>query len=96
MLNRVRVTKLLAGFPTFTTSGARPFMGHHSYRTFIRAVVELRDDLKLVSTPDGGVAVAACSPPPAPAAAPSRSRRGEADDDATSTFLGPGPAPAKG
>jgi uncharacterized LabA/DUF88 family protein len=62
VLNRARVTKLLSGFPTFTTSGARPFMGLHTYRNFVRAVVELRDDLKLVATPDGGVAVATRGP----------------------------------
>jgi uncharacterized LabA/DUF88 family protein len=57
MLNRARVTKLLSGFPTFTTSGARPFMGCATYRNFIRALVDLRGDLRLVPTPDGGVAV---------------------------------------
>jgi hypothetical protein len=57
MLNRARVTKLLTGFPTFTTSGARPFMGCGTYRNFVRTLVEQRDDLKLVPTPDGGVAI---------------------------------------
>ncbi len=91
MLNRARVTKLLSGFPTFTTSGARPFMGHTTYRNFIRALVELRSDLRLMPTPDGGVAVvygvgageapaqaAAAEPdPPSRQAEPSEGKRAE-------------------
>lgn len=57
MLNRARVTKLLQGFPTFTTSGARPFMGQTTYRAFVKAMVDTRTDLRLMPTPDGGVAV---------------------------------------
>lgn len=57
MLNRSRIARLLAGFPTFTAGGARPWMGCGNYRQFIRALADRRDDLKLVSTSDGGVAV---------------------------------------
>jgi hypothetical protein len=96
MLNRARVTKLLSGFPTFTTSGARPFMGCATCRNFIRALVELRDDLRLVSTPDGGVAVAY-------GASEERKRRDRRPDkrqgksgDGSSPLLPPGAAIAEG
>ncbi|MGD2134353.1 MAG: NYN domain-containing protein [Maricaulaceae bacterium] len=57
ILNRARIIKSLSGFPTFTSSGARPFMGCSTYRNFIRTIAERRGDLRLAPTPDGGVAV---------------------------------------
>jgi uncharacterized LabA/DUF88 family protein len=101
MLNRARVTKLLAGFPTFTTSGARPFMGCATYRSFIRALVDLRDDLKFVSTPDGGVAISYIADvAERDRLRRERDRRAEAregkSDDSSSPLLPPGAAIAEG
>jgi hypothetical protein len=97
MLNRARVTKLLAGFPTFTTSGARPFMGCTTCRNFIRTLVELRDDLRLVATPDGGVAVAYSFGDGADRKRDRRSDKREGKSgDGSSPLLPPGAAIAEG
>jgi hypothetical protein len=109
MLNRARVTKLLQGFPTFTTSGARPFMGQTTYRAFVKALVDQRTDLRLVPTPDGGVAVVYGAAQEADAGTPpgaqsskhrDRVRREDKDDprgsDDPSAVLPPGAAIAKG
>jgi len=91
VLNRARLTRLLNGFATFTIAGARPWMGHANYRSFARALVERRDDIHLVGTSDGGVAIGY---------GPPKSGDGEPRDTGTSGsnngLFGPPPEPAKG